>query len=241
MAEAPENTRTAIEHMLACGVSVMETDVRHTLDGVPVLAHDVTLQRRFNDPREISAVAWEELAQLRDLDGAQPLRLADALAEFPGVTFNIDAKTDEVVTPTLRLVREARAANRVCLTAFSSRRVARMARITRERAMIGMGMADVARLVAWANLPARAVGIARQPASHLPARAVQVPLTFRGLPVITPRFLAGAHAAGHVVHVWTVNDPSEMHRLLDLGVDGLVTDAPSAAAVVFRERGLPVH
>lgn len=115
-----------------------------------------------------------------------------------------------------------------------------MARITRDRAMLGMGMADVARLVAWANLPARAVGIARRPWQTLP-RAVQVPLTFRGVPVITPRFLAGAHEAGHVVHVWTVNEVEQMHRLLDLGVDGLVTDVPSVAVGVFRERGLPLN
>ena len=71
-------------------------------------------------------------------------------------------------------------------------------------------------------------------------RAVQVPLTFRGLPVLTPAFLELAHAQEHVVHVWVINDPGEMHRLLDLGVDGIVTDYPQRAAEVFTARGLPL-
>ncbi|HCX86183.1 MAG TPA: glycerophosphodiester phosphodiesterase [Micrococcales bacterium] len=236
MAESPENTREAVSAMLAVGVRAMETDVRHSSDGVPVLAHDVTLARRFGDPRDISTVPWRELAALRDVDGAAPLRLDELLAEHPDVVVNIDAKTDEVVGPVLRAVRQARATERVCLTAFSSRRVARMARITGERVMLGAGMADAARLVALARMPERAA------ASRLvgagPARAIQVPLTFRGVPVVTPRFVAAAHAAGHVVHVWTVNDPDEMDRLLDLGVDGVVTDVPSLAVEVFARRGL---
>lgn len=238
MAETPENSRAAIEHMLSTGVTVLETDLRHTLDGVPVLAHDVTLQRRFGDPREISAVAWDELEQMRDVDGQPPFRLEDALRDFPEVVFNIDAKTDEVVTPMLRLVRALGAQHRVCLTAFSSRRTARIARITRGQAMLGMGMAEVARLLTWANLPSRAASVTPLPWHGMQPRAVQVPLTFRGLPVVTARFLAGAHSAGHVVHVWTVNDPQEMERLLDLGVDGIVTDVPSVAAAVFAGRGL---
>lgn len=234
--EAPENTREAVEHMLALGVRVMETDVRHSSDGVPVLAHDVTLARRFGDPRGISDVSWEELAGMRDVDGAAPLRLQDVLVEYPEVIVNVDCKTDEVVSPALKVVRAGRAADRVCLTAFSSRRVARIARITGERSMIGMGMADVARLLARANLPARAAAIT--PAGPTAPRAVQVPLTFRGLPVVTPRFLQTAHDSGHVVHVWTVDAPEEMERLLDLGVDGIVTDVPSLAVEVFRARGL---
>nr|WP_284250674.1 glycerophosphodiester phosphodiesterase family protein [Litorihabitans aurantiacus] len=67
---------------------------------------------------------------------------------------------------------------------------------------------------------------------------MQVPLVHRGLRVVTPRFLELAHEEGHVVHVWTINDPAQMHRLLDAGVDGLVTDVPALAAQVFRERGL---
>lgn len=238
LAEFPENSRAAMEGMLAAGVRVMETDVRHTLDGVPVLAHDVTLQRRFGDPRDVSSITWNELSRLRDHDGAALLALEEALVDFPGVVLNIDAKTDEVVTPMLRLVRSVGAQDRVCLTAFSSRRVARIARITRGQAMIGMGMAEVARLLAWASVPSRAATTAPRPWEPSEARAVQVPRTFRGLPVVTPRFLAGAHSAGHVVHVWTVNEPAEMDRLLDLGVDGIVTDVPSIAMDVFRRRGI---
>lgn len=236
--EVPENTLEGVEKMLHLGVEVMETDVRHTSDGVAVLAHDVTLARRFGDPRGVSDVTWEELRELRDVDGAAPASLAGVLAAFPGLVLNIDAKTDEVVAPMLRDVRAANAADRVCLTAFSARRVAQIARITRGRTMIGMGMADVARLLAWANLPVRPAVLPPGFRRAQGSRAVQVPQYFRGLPVVTPRFVQAAHDAGHVVHVWTVDEPEEMHRLLDLGVDGIVTDLPSVAVAVFGERGL---
>lgn len=237
-AEFPEHTRVAFEAMRELGVQAMETDVRHTVDGVAVLAHDETLSRRFGDPRNVSSVTWEELAQLRDVDGCAPMRLWDVLVGFPGFVLNIDAKTDEVVTPLLREVRAAGATQRVCLTAFSARRVARMARVTQEKAMIGLGMADVARLLAWAHLPGRASALAPVGRYAGSPRAIQVPQTFRGVPVVTARFVEAMHTAGHVVHVWTVNDPAEMERLLDLGVDGVVTDVPTVAARVWGERGL---
>ncbi|PWD52381.1 glycerophosphodiester phosphodiesterase [Serinibacter arcticus] len=233
METAAENTRAAVAAMLATGVTTMETDLRHTRDGVAVLAHDETLERRFSDPRKVSDVTWWELDLMRDVDGERALRLDELLAEQPDLRLNLDVKTDPVVGPTLRAVREAGAAGRVCLTSFSSRRLATVARVTRGRTALGMGMADAFRLLAesrgWRPRVPGPTG-----------RAVQVPLTYQGLRVVTPEFLATAHAHGHVVHVWTVNDPSEMHRLLDLGVDGLVTDVPAAAAAVFAERGLAV-
>lgn len=238
--EQPENTQVAFGAMRGLGVTVMETDVRHTVDGVPVLAHDETLSRRFADPRAVSAVAWEELAQMRDVDGCAPMRLRDLLEDFPDFVLNIDAKTDEVVAPLLRDVRETGATGRVCLTAFSSRRVATMARVTKDKAMMGLGMADVARLLAWTHLPGRTSVLASVGRYSESPRAIQVPLTFRGMPVVTAKFVDAVHSAGHVVHVWTVNEPREMHRLLDLGVDGVVTDVPTRAASVWAERGLPL-
>lgn len=238
LAEHPEHTVEAFSAMVDLGVRAMETDVRHTVDGVPVLAHDETLSRRFGDPRNVSAVAWEELSEMRDVDGCAPMRLRELLERFPGFVLNIDAKTDEAVQPMLREVRAAGATGRVCLTAFSARRVATMARVTQEKAMIGLGMADVARLLAWAHLPGRSASLASVGRYSGSPRAIQVPQTFRGVPVVTARFVDAMHSAGHVVHVWTVNDPDEMERLLDLGVDGVVTDTPSVAVEVWERRGL---
>ncbi|WP_454294209.1 glycerophosphodiester phosphodiesterase family protein [Salana multivorans] len=240
MDEHPEHTHAAFAAMVELGVRAMETDVRHTIDGVPVLAHDETLARRFGDPRNVSVVAWEELSQMRDVDGCPPMRLRELLEDFPEFVTNIDAKTDEVVQPMLRDVRDSGATQRVCLTAFSARRVATMARVTQDKAMMGLGMADVARLLAWAHLPGKTAALASVGRYAGSRRAIQVPLTFRGVPVVTAKFLDAVHSAGHVVHVWTVNDPAEMHRLLDLGVDGVVTDVPSVAAEVWAERGLPL-
>ncbi|GMA31944.1 glycerophosphodiester phosphodiesterase family protein [Litorihabitans aurantiacus] len=165
MGSAPENTRAAVAQMLATGVRTLETDVRETSDGVAVLAHDETLQRRFGDPRPVSEVTWWELDLMRDVDDQPALRLVDLLAEFPDVGINIDVKSDGAVTPTLRAVREAGAAARVCLTSFSSERLDVMARLTRGRTALGAGAADVARLVA------RARGLTELPGADAVGRA----------------------------------------------------------------------
>lgn len=232
-----ENSRQAVESMLASGVTTMETDLRATSDGVAVLAHDVTLERRFTDPRRVSDVTWWELDLIRDVDHQSALRLVDVLAEFPTLRLNIDLKSDDVVAPALRAVRAAGAVDRVLLTSFSSRRLAIAERITRGRTALGTGMADAARLLAESR---GLVSLARRSTTAAPptGRAVQVPLRFKGVDVVTPRFLELAHEREHVVHVWTINDPGEMHRLLDLGVDGIVTDDPAAAVAVWAERGL---
>lgn len=231
LAHQAENSRPALEAMLELGVRVLETDVRATSDGEVVLAHDPSLERRFGDPREIAEISWDELSGLRDHDDASPLRLEDVLAEYSELVLNIDAKSDDVVSPLMRIVRDPEVRPRVCLAAFSARRVALMRRISGDRVMTGMGMADVARLLAVSRVPGPA------PRDVTP-RAVQVPLTFHGVTVITPRFLDAAHSRGHVVHVWVVNKAEEMHRLLDLGVDGIVSDDLPVLSQVFRARGL---
>lgn len=239
-AEAPENTIEAARHMLSLGVRFLETDVRNTRDGVPVLCHDPTLERRFGDPRTVDEIDWAELCEKRDVDGCRPVTVGDMLTQVPGAVVNIDCKTDQVVMPTLAAVRDAGAIDRVCLTSFSSRRVARLARVTGERATIGMGALEVVRLVLAARLPRWVGSSLRVVPRGRGARAVQVPVASGGIEVVTPRFLDAAHDAGHVVHVWTIDEAAEMHRLLDLGVDGIVTDRPSVAVEVFRERGLPL-
>ena len=69
-------------------------------------------------------------------------------------------------------------------------------------------------------------------------QAAQVPVRQGPLTVVTPEFVARAHALGIEVHVWTIDDPAEIGRLLDLGVDGIMTDRPLVLRQVFTERGL---
>ena len=237
-AEVAENSRAALEHVDALGYRYLETDVRRTADGVVVLHHDPTLDRTTNGHGPLSALTWAQAARLRDRAGGRLVRLDEALADFPRLRLNIDLKEDGVVGPALHTIAEAGAHDRVCLASFSDRRLQVVRRVTQGRVATSLAMQETARLVLSATLgvPARGVPTPSGPPTER-AVAVQVPVRYRGIPVVTPAFVRLAHRLGLEVHVWTVDDAPSMHRLLDLGVDGLVTDRPTALRAVLRARG----
>lgn len=237
-AEAPENSRVALEHVEALGYRYFETDVRRTADGVVVLHHDPTLDRTTDGHGPLSALTWAQASGLRDRSGSPLVRLDEALADFPGLRFNIDLKEDGVVGPALRTIVEADAADRVCLASFVDRRLQVVRRATRGRVATSLARQETARLVAAATLGVPARGVPT-PSGATTDRAVcvQVPVRHRGVPVVTPAFVRLAHRLGLEVHVWTIDDAPTMHRLLDLGVDGLVTDRPTVLRQVLRARG----
>ena len=156
-------------------------------------------------------------------------RLEELLVRWPAAWLNIDPKSDACVTPLVALIDRLGAWDRVCIGSFSDRRLARVRALSAGRARTSMGP--------WA------VAIARATAAggwmpRLGADCVQVPERSGRIRIVTARFLAGAHRAGLPVHVWTVNDSNAMRRLLDLGVDGLMTDRLAVLRDVFAERGL---
>lgn len=241
-AEAPENSRAAVEHTVALGFSHLETDVHVTADGVVVLMHDATLGRTTNGTGPLAEHTWAQVARLRDGSGEAPLRLADVLAAHPGLRLNIDLKEDRVVGPAMRAIADAGAADRVCLAAFSGARLRAVRRLASGAVATSLGPAEAARLVAAARAPTalRRRLAATVPGPHDPrarAVAVQLPTQYRGVRVLDEALISLAHERGLHVHVWTIDDATEMRHLLDLGVDGLVTDRPTTLRDVLRERG----
>ena len=231
----PENTWSAVEHVAALGLEWMETDLRLTADGVVVLSHDEDLRRTASDPRTVGEVMWAELADLDSGDGRGFVRLDDALYAHPTMKFNIDLKDSCVVQAALQTVRDAQALDRVRFASFSARRLAVLRR-QEPRATTSLGGCDIAGLMLLSEaalpLPHTRWGWTRGRVD-----AVQVPTAYRGLPVVTRRFVAQAHAAGLEVHVWTIDDPEEMRRLAALNVDAVMTDVPSLALEALGSRG----
>ncbi|WP_308796280.1 glycerophosphodiester phosphodiesterase family protein [Agromyces silvae] len=221
----PENTVPAFQAALDAGAGYLETDVRLTRDGVAVLAHDATFVSADGRIGEIAGSDLSDLIGL-DLGGAGFVSLADALDAFPRERFNIDVKVDEAVPATVEAIRRAGAIDRVLLASFSEQRRLRLARELPGVAT-SPGRNGVARVLLAALTPSRRA----MRAALAGARALQAPTR-----VVTGRLVRAVHAAGAEVHAWTVNDPATMRRLLDLGVDGLVTDRCDLAVAVVRER-----
>lgn len=228
--EAPENTVAAFERAVNIGFRYLETDARLTADGVVVAFHDPTLDRLTDRGGRIADLGWAEVSAAR-VHGIEPVpRLADVLGAWETVRFNIDPKCDEVVEPLAELVRDLGMVKRVCFGSFKARRTGRLGRILGTEVCRSLGPLGVARLwLSSRGLPVPALGGA--------AACVQVPAHIEGWTLVDERFVRAAHRHGLQVHVWTVDDPGHMHRLLDLGVDGLMTDRPTALRRVLRARG----
>jgi glycerophosphoryl diester phosphodiesterase len=226
-----ENTAGAFARCVELGYRYVETDVHATSDGMPVVFHDATLARMTGDQRRVSDVRWADLAALRVAGGSVVPRLDDMLDAWPQVRFNIDVKSGQALGPVLDVVRRGGALDRVLLASFSDVRLRAIRRALGPSAATSMGAGEVARL--WVG--ARLGRPLRIPAGVV---AAQVPVRQQGVRVVTPRFVAYAHRLGLQVHVWTVDDPAEMNRLLDLGVDGIMTDRIEVLRTVYIDRGL---
>lgn len=237
--ECPENTAEAFLTMVERGFRYLETDARATLDGVAVLSHDATLDRTAGVGGKVRGYTWRELARVRGREGRPAaMRVDEAFERHPDAVFNIDAKSDDVAAPLARAIREAGAQSRVCVASFSERRLRRL-RGELPGAASSLGIGAIARIVAASRT--RTGAARRRLLKDLPeAQVAQVPLSFRGVPVLTERFVASAHEAGIAVHAWTIDDVDVAARLLDMGVDGIITDVPTAMYEGLRERGLPV-
>lgn len=234
--EAAENTWTAFRHAQALGYHYIETDVHATSDGVVVTIHDADLARTSERSGLIREMAWAELSAVRLTGSDEPVpRLDDALAAWPEMRWNIDAKHDSVVGPLIETIHRSGALERVCITSFSDIRLARVKRALGPRLCTGMGPAASAALRLASVLPGRLGSTAGARVAGF--GAAQVPIRQGRVPVVDRRLLDAAHRLGIDVHVWTVDDAASMEKLLDLGADGIMTDRPSALKEILVRRG----
>ena len=226
--EAPENTLVAFAHSVDLGYRYIETDIQATRDGVAVVFHDDDLSRLAGRPEAVGDLDWSELRHLRVAEEPIP-RLDDLLATWPELRINLEPKSDSAVEPMAEAIRNAKALDRVCVGCFQESRVRRLRRLLGARLCWSPGPLGVFRV--WAT----GHGV---PLGAPDCGALQVPTHFRGIPLVTRKLVRAAHARGLQVHVWTVDERGEMERLLDLGVDGLMTDRPTLLRDVLRTRGL---
>ena len=210
------------------GYRYLETDVRATADGRLIVFHDARLDRVTDRRGAVAELPFSVVRQAR-VGAAEPIPLlAEVLEELPDALFNIDAKSAGAVAPLAKLIIESGSADRVCLSSFSDRR------LTVLRDLLGPGVATALGPRALFRL-VRASALRRRFRTR--AVAAQVPVRYQGVPIVTPRLLSTARAAGLEVHVWTIDEPDDMRSLLGLGADGIMTDRPDLLRDVLLERG----
>jgi glycerophosphoryl diester phosphodiesterase len=244
-ARAPENTLEAFRLAVEAGAGGLELDVHVTRDGEVVVIHDASVDRTTDGS---GAVAGMTLAELRDLDAGYrfspdrgstfPFRgrglriptLAEVYEEFPAASVNIDIKEPQpgAEEAVLRVIQSAEAAERSLVVSDDHAVVRRFRRLSGGRISTGASRLEIATFYASSRLCLERL-------VHPPYDALQVPVDYRGISLVTLRFVVAAHSRGARVDVWTINDPDEMRRLLDLGVDVVMTDRPETLAGVLGE------
>ncbi|MEE3326943.1 MAG: glycerophosphodiester phosphodiesterase [Myxococcota bacterium] len=245
---APENTLFAFREGLSQGAHLLESDIQITADGVPILLHDSQVDRTTEGHGEAAQLSLKEIQSLdagcrfTPAEGIQasprtdaPLRiptLREAFEEFPETPFNLEIKGESraLVSAVVALVQEFDREDRTLLTAGEDPIQALLReelKRTNAHPALGASLADILEVIRSAQ---------NQTPPQTDSMALQIPRLFGDGPLVTPELLAHCHQYDIEVHVWTINDPDEMAELLDLGVDGLVTDTPGVMTRLLADR-----
>jgi len=231
-----ENTLHAFRHAVALGYRYLETDVHATRDGVLLAFHDEALDRVTDRVGLLADLTAEQVALARIAEVHAVPTMAELLEEFPDCRFNIDLKSMGAVTPLVELLDRSAAHDRVCVGSFSRRRLQAFRRATAGRVATSAAPSEVAAVRFWPLGPRVAAAVLQVPWRHKRHR----------ISVTTPGFVRRAHRAGLHVHVWTgaassrwvsIDDSESMDTLLDMGVDGLITDRTDLLKEVLIRRG----
>jgi glycerophosphoryl diester phosphodiesterase len=237
----PENTMEAFSGAVSLGFRHLETDLHLTRDGTLVCLHDHTVDRTTDGSGPVRELDFDELGRLdagyrhsgtEGLEfrgkGIRVPTLEEAVLTFPDVSFVVDLKTEDLVVPLIALIDRLGLHDRLIVGSFSDRRLDEFRAVADGRVATSTGAA-LSRSWVLASRMGRGV--------RCDAAALQLPRRSRGVRVVDSRLVTAAHDRGLQVHVWTVNHPAEMAELLDLGVDGIITDRPDLLKAVMIERG----
>ena len=223
--EAPENTLESFKYAIELGCSYIETDVQLSSDGIPYIFHDDDLKRLLGKDVVFNSLHSDQIEKLRLFKNHPIPKLETALSQFPNALFQIDLKTDEVAFPAMKIIEKLNAFARVCIASFSSDRLEKM-RKTYPKTCYSMGPKEVLKLLL------ASFGLYK---NEVPGDCLQVPIYQYGIKLVTKRFVKYVQSKDLKIHVWTINDEYTMRKLIDLGVDGIITDRPKLLKEVLSK------
>lgn len=214
--ESFENTLASFEYAQSVGCTYIETDVQVSSDGIPYIFHDESLKRITGKDEIFSSLTSHQIDELRIFDDHVIPTLDQTLKAFPNLLFQIDLKTDMVAAPALKVIKQNNAENRVCIASFSSKRL-KQVQDNYPEMCLSMGPNEVAKLLL------ASFGLYR---GNIPGDCLQVPMYSHGIKVVTKRFIKYAQSRNLKIMVWTINDEKTLKKLINLNVDGIITDKP---------------
>ena len=214
--ESFENTLESFDYSRNLGCKFIETDVQVSADGIPYIFHDDDLKRILNISSRFDSLSSQEIDKLKIFDQYRIPKLEEALNEFPDISFQIDFKTDEVVAPALDVIKKTKSFERICVASFNSERLKRV-RSTYPDLCISMGPNEVIKTLI------SSFGLYND---SIDGDCLQIPIRYYGVRVVTKRFVKYLKSKGLKIMVWTINDVKTFEYLIELKVDGIITDKP---------------
>jgi len=223
--EAPENTLESFSYAIGLGSSYIETDVQLSADGIPYIFHDDDLSRLLNMEVKFNSLHSDQIEKLKLFESYQIPKLETALTQFPNALFQIDLKTDEVALPAMKVIENLNAFDRICIASFSSNRLQKVRKKFPDTCL-SMGPKEILKLLL------ASFGLYNK---TIYGDCLQVPIYHYGMKLVTRRFVKYVQSIGLKIHVWTINDENTMRKLIDLGVDGIITDRPKLLKEVLSK------
>ena len=223
--ESLENTIESFEYSISLGCNYIETDVQLSSDGKPYIFHDEDLNRLAGINKIFNDLNSSEIDEIKLFNNHKIPLLEEVLIKFPDTHFQIDVKTDEVVLPTLKVIYDLGAQDRVCIARFSSERLETV-RNKYPDICISMGPKEILKLLL------SSFGLYRR---KVPGDCLQIPIYQYGIKLVTKRFVNFVQSKDLKIIVWTINDPEEMKKLIELEVDGIITDKPKALFNILKQ------
>ncbi len=219
-----ENSFEAFKSVVDMGFEYIETDLRRTLDNEIITFHDEDLNRLFNIDLKVENLTFAEIDKFFSEKNCTLLTLKEALLNFPETKFNIDLKSKDVIRESINVVKELEAFERVCFASFNSSHTDEVLTDS-PSAVVSMGMKDVAYFKFFNYL-------------RKDSKILQVPLNWKGLKILNSKLIKKAKDKDLFIHVWTINDRENIIKLIDMGVDGIVTDKPELIMEIMKEKNL---
>ena len=226
---AQENSLAAFADAVAQGYRYLETDVHASKDDVVYAFHDDNLQRMTGENLALADLTAREIDAVRLGDGHHIPRMAELLESFPQARFNIDAKSWAVVEPLAALINQMAVREKCCIGAFSDARI---------KAVRGLVAGDICHSVGPRQAVRFYIGARLKIPQYFSAGCLQFPKMHGKRQLVTPKTIAYAHRRGLQIHVWTINDEASINELLDMGVDGIMTDNCALLKKILQRRNL---
>ena len=225
--EAPENTIESFKYAIEIGSDIIETDIQLSSDGVPYIFHDDDLKRIPGIEKDFNDLLASEIDELNIFGDFKIPTLEETLKQFPDTKFQIDFKTDKVVDPAIEIINKLpHVKKNLCIASFSSQRLQKI-KSKLSDVTYSMGPHEVLKLLL------KSFGIYR---GEVGGDCLQIPIYRYGIKIVTKRFVDFCKRENIKISVWTINSTEEMDYLIDLDVDGIITDKPKALINLLASR-----